>query len=455
MNIRKFELYLLPFLLLIVTLSILISCHDGRSVVDKKQGWQADEGLVDTLSNKNFSVNYFEDSIPLFELPDPLTVLKGSSVTDAETWNKTSRPAILQLFREFVYGIAPIGKPESMTFDVYDLKKDALAGLSTRKQVRINFSGKLEGPFMDILIYLPDNSESPVPLFLGLNFQGNHTINNDPEISITKSWLPNGRVGVVDNRTTEKARGIAASRWPVEEILKHGYGLATIYYGDIDPDFDDGFLNGVHGAFDQKGPRESNAWGSVSAWAWGLSRAMDYLQTDKDIDGTHIAVIGHSRLGKTSLWAGAQDDRFALVVSNCSGCGGAALSRRKYGETVGIINTSFPHWFCRNFKKYNNKEDELPVDQHMLIALMAPRPVYIASADRDLWADPHGEFLSAYYANPVYKLFGKKGIEVKGMPPLDTPVQDGYIGYHVRSGKHDLTLYDWNNYMDFADKHFR
>ncbi len=452
-TIKAISFYFLIVVLL--TTSIEVSSQKNGVKTVQEIGWIAGVGLVDTLSGKNSGSNYNESLIPPYTLPDLLILKNGKNVNTHKTWEKKRKKEILSYFSESVYGYAPVGKPENLSFDIYDFNKSALNGLATRKQVRVNFTGKPDGPFMDILIYLPVNSETPVPLFLGLNFQGNHTINNDPEISITKSWLPNRRVGVVDNRTTEKARGIAASRWPVEEILKRGYGIATIYYGDIDPDFDDDFLNGVHGAFDQKGSRESNAWGSISAWAWGLSRAMDYLQTDQDIDGSHVAVIGHSRLGKTSLWAGAQDDRFALVVSNCSGCGGAALSRRKYGETVEIINTSFPHWFCRNFKKYNNMEDELSVDQHMLIALMAPRPVYIASADRDLWADPRGEFLSGYFANPVYKLYGKKGLEIKDMPPLDSPVQDGYIGYHIRSGKHDLTLYDWNNYMDFADKHFR
>ncbi len=454
MSITKHISYYL-FIIILVTVSIeSFSQKDGAKSIHKNT-WTASIGLTDTLSGKNSEFNYREGSVPSYILPDLLILNNGRNVKKLKTWKKKRKKEILAYFSESVYGYAPVGKPGNLSFDIYDLKKDALKGLATRKQVRVNFTGKPEGSFMDILIYLPNNADLPVPLFLGLNFQGNHTINNDPGISVTKSWLPNGRAGVVDNRTTEKTRGITASRWPVEEILKRGYGLATIYYGDIDPDFDDGFLNGVHGAFDEKGPRESNAWGSVSAWAWGLSRVMDYLQTDRDIDGTHIAVIGHSRLGKTSLWAGAQDERFALVISNCSGCGGAALSRRKYGETVERINTSFPHWFCRNFRKYNNKEDELPFDQHMLIALVAPRPVYIASADRDLWADPRGEFLSGYNANPVYNLFGKKGLEMKGMPALDSPVQDGYIGYHIRSGKHDLTLYDWNNYMDFADKHFR
>ena len=420
------------------------------------RSWKANPELVEELSKQRSETNYYEDKVPKYTLPKSLVFSDGSRVRDAQAWSTRRRPEILEMFRKYVYGRAPIERPDNMSFKVFDLEKEALGGLATRKQVTVNFTGEKDGPEMDILIYLPNSGPKPVPTFVILNFGGNHTIHSDPAIKLSNSWMRPSRDGVVKNRATEKTRGKASSRFNVEKILERRYGLATIYYGDIDPDFHDGFKNGVHPFFDKliDGKRAKDAWGSICAWAWGLSRAMDYFETDNDIDTKRVALLGHSRLGKTALWAGARDERFAFVISNDSGCGGASLSRRAYGETVKRINTSFPHWFCDNFKDYNDKEEDLPVDQHMLIALIAPRLVYVASADRDLWADPKGEFLSCRGANPVYRLLGKRGLGVRRMPGLDQPVQKGSIGYHVRSGGHDLTEYDWQRYMDFADMHF-
>jgi len=410
--------------------------------------------LPSTVGQEKSATNYDEAKVPKYDLPDPLLFADGRPVADARAWTTKRRPEILELFTTQVYGRSPAPRKD-MHFEVTEVDKKALGGKAVRKQVTVYFSADESGPQMDILIYLPAKAKGPTPTFLGLNFRGNHSINADPAIKLSTSWMRSGGSGVVDNRAIEQSRGTSSSRWAVDMILDRGYGLATIYYGDIDPDFHDGFQNGVHPLFYKNGQTKPTArqWGSIAAWAWGLSRAVDYFETDDDIDHERIAVIGHSRLGKTSLWAGAQDERFAIVISNDSGCGGAALSRRRFGETVKRINTSFPHWFCDNFVKYNDNEDALPVDQHMLIALIAPRPFYIASAEQDRWADPRGEFLSGLGADPVYRLLGTDGIGVSKMPELDQPVIST-IGYHIRTGGHDVKEFDWKTYLGFADKHY-
>ena len=391
--------------------------------------------------------NYDEAKVPKYKLPDPLVMVDGTAVKDASVWKKQRRPEILGLFAEQVYGVTPKERIKVRT-EVLEIDKTAHGGLATRKQVRVWFGASAEAPFMDLLIYLPNGVKGRVPAFLGLNFGGNHTVQPDKEIRVTKSW-----VRAKGNVANDSERGTGSSRWPVDMILKRGYAVVTAYYGDIDPDFDDGFTNGVHSLFARSG--RADEWGSLGAWSWGLSRAMDVLEKEKAIDSSRVVLHGHSRLGKATLWAGAQDERFAIVISNDSGEGGAALARRRFGETTERINTSFPHWFAGNFKQYNGKEDAMPVDQHMLIALIAPRPVYVCSALEDAWADPKGEFLGALGADPVYRLLGMSGLLVKEMPAVEKPTIDGTIGYHIRKGKHDVTEYDWTQWMNFADRHFQ
>lgn len=399
--------------------------------------------------------NYDESKVPEFTLPDPLVDASGNAVDTAKAWVNGRRQEVMALFADHVYGRIPETKI-SLTSTLIESDSKAVNGRATRKQIRLDLSRGDRKVSLELLMYLPNlEGRASAGTFVGLNFQGNHTIQNDPRIAVPTSWVRDRNDGSVkQHRATEAGRGIASSRWPVEKIVARGYGLATVYYGDIDPDFDDGFKNGVHQLFPDSadGTPTGNAWGSIATWAWGLSRVVDYLEQDKDVDAGRIILMGHSRLGKTSLWAGAHDERFAVVISNDSGCGGAALNRRRFGETVQRINTSFPHWFCDNFVKYNDNEDELPVDQHMLLSLVAPRPVLVCSAEDDRWADPHGEFLSARFADPVYRLLGTDGIAQTTMPATNEPLLSR-IGYHIRPGKHGVTLQDWQVYMDFAGKH--
>jgi len=400
------------------------------------------------------NVIYDEANVPEYKLPDVLTRFNGGKVKSAKVWYKKQRPEILKKFTEEVYGKVP-GKLEISDVKVWETSNDAINGLAIRKQLSLFFKKNDRSLEVNVLMYLP-KSQRKAPVFLAYNFSGNHTVYSDPNIRLTESWVnDNPSVGIINNRVTEQSRGSDSDSWAVENIIKAGYGLVTVYYGDIDPDRND-FSDGIEPFFYQ--PNQAHPkydeWGSIAAWAWGLSRVMDYLEKDEQVDSQKVAVLGHSRLGKTALWAGANDQRFAMVISNESGCGGAALSMRKFGETVQIINNHFPHWFCGNFKKFNDNEADLPVDQHMLLALIAPRPLYVASAEGDKWADPRGEFLSAKYASAVYQLLGSEGLPVQEMPEVDHPVM-GTIGYHIRSGKHDLTLYDWTQYIKFADKFFK
>jgi hypothetical protein len=403
-------------------------------------------------------INQDEKAVPPYALPDPLVLKDGTRVRDAATWRTKARPELLEVFAREVYGRTPAGRPPGMHWAVTSVDRAALGGKAVRKEVTIWFTAQKEGPKVRLLIYQPPGeagAHAPWPAFIGLNYYGNQCVNADPGITMSTAWMRSSPdFKIVNSRATEGTRGTHASRWNVEEVVARGYATATMYYGDLCEDRNEGLDRDVATLF-KTGSVESragDAWGAIGIWAWGLSRALDYLVSDPEIDGQRVAVHGHSRLGKAALWAGAQDERFAYVISNNSGAGGAALAKRIFGETVERINTSFPFWFAKNYRAYNAREQNLPVDQHQLLALIAPRPVHVASATEDLWADPRGEFLSAKKAEPVYALFGKKGLGVADVPAPEKPALGDAIAYHLRTGKHDITAYDWQRYMDFADQ---
>jgi dienelactone hydrolase len=362
----------------------------------------------------------------LATLPDPLACKDGSQASTAADWVQKRRPEILELFRTHVYGREP--QPLSVSFHA-DEEQGFLGGNATRKKVEITYTGPYGKGVIRLLLFVPNaiGTDKPAPVFLLINNR-----NND---------------------YSDLGQEDQDEFWPAKAIVDRGYAAAVFHVNDVDPDEHDGFRNGVHGIFEEpETPRPADAWGTIAAWAWGASRVMDYLVTDKDLDANRVAVVGHSRGGKTALWAGAVDERFAMMVGNNSGSTGAAISRGKIGESIHHINTSFPHWFTENYKKYNNRENELPVDQHMLLALSAPRLLYVSSATEDAWADPQSEFLALKLAEPVYQLLSEPGLGAQSFPQPEAPIHGEKLGYHLRTGAHDMKEYDWHCFMDFADR---
>jgi len=375
----------------------------------------------------------------------PPPIYSEAEVPDYKLPALGDREKTLQLFADNVYGHSPSAIPR-FRIELTDEDHAALSGLAHRLQLRVTLFSEGVRSYFNLLVYTPAIISNPVPVFLGLNFNGNHTIHADPAIVLPESWCPDDKkMDVVDHRATEAGRGVQATRWPVETILKLGYGLATVYCGDFAPD-DPGHVNEGLLAFYKTAGTPDTRGGAVSAWAWGLSRAMDILTALPDVDAGAVAVTGHSRLGKAALWAGVCDERFAMIISNESGCTGAALARRRIGERLVHINDHFPHWFAKRYHTFDEREQDLPIDQHQLLALVAPRALYVSSAVEDLWADPRGEYLALVAAAPAWNL----RLPV-GSPPADDPLLIGNLGYHIRSGPHDITPYDWLQQLVFAE----
>jgi hypothetical protein len=393
--------------------------------VARQGGWRANPDVVARLAAQRPQINYDEARVPPYRIADPLIADGNIRVTTPAEW-RARRQALLQAFREHVYGRSP-GEPEGSRFDVLEHNPAAMDGAATLTRVAIVSTYRGRTHRFELVYFLPRTPLGRRPVFLLIN---NRALSN-----------------------TDPTRKERSGFWPAEEIVARGYGIAALQYGELAPDDKDRFREGVIALFDGSatGDRSPDASGAISAWAWGASRAMDYFVTAEGVDATRIAVVGHSRGGKAALWAGAQDERFALTISNESGEGGASLSRRHFGETLAELTRAFPHWFNTRYPEFAGREADLPVDQHLLLSLAAPRALYVASADEDLWADPRGEFEALAASSPVFQLFGDPSLAADAMPALDTPLVVGRRGYHVRRGGHNLTPYDWARFADFAD----
>jgi hypothetical protein len=383
------------------------------------------------------------------EMPDPLVMLNGRRVTTREQWFNQRRPELKALFQYYMYG-SPPDAPDKIDLKLAHEDRAAFGGKAKLREFTLSF-GPAGTPPIHLLLVVPNGRTMAVPLFVGMNFCGNHALVNDPGVGIPTMWMYDKYPGVTDHRATAEGRGKQADVWAIEQSIDRGYAVATFYCGDVDPDRPDvreGIQPHIHKV---TGPHD---WGTIAAWAWGLSRVVDVLDRFPEIDRARIAVVGHSRLGKAALLAGAFDERFALIIPLQAGCGGTAPSRGKVGESVKQINDHFPHWFAGAFKEFNDQPDKLPFDQNCLVALAAPRPVLFANAVQDQWANPAGQFEVLRAAEPVYRLLGAGGLDAEKMPEPGK-LMASRLGYFIRPGVHSMTKGDWKVFLDYADKQMR
>lgn len=399
-------------------------------------------------------VNYDESKVGDYKvgLPDPLTLQNGKKVTTVKEWEKKRRPEIVKIFEENQFGKWPARKPKLR----YDITEDmGFEGTARRKQLTVYFSEDKEGPRVDVLIYLPKDANGPVPLLFNLSFMQNNINVSDPGVKEGRRWDAKTRTMVPVKSMGGGMRGFGMDA-TIKKYLKEGFGFATLCYTDIEPDFLNGATLGVRGLYLKDGATEPAAdeWGAISAWAWGVSNIMDYFEKDKDIDAKRIALTGCSRLGKTTMWTGAREQRIAVVMASCSGEGGAAMSRRVYGETVAHLTekTRYPYQFAANYGKYGNDLTNMPMDAHMLVALIAPRPLLLQTGNTDNWSDPKGEFISAVEAAPVYELYGKSTLGTDVMPDADQPIYTT-LGYVMHDGGHGVIPQDWDYYLEFMKRY--
>ncbi len=395
------------------------------------------QGLAREAKEYDKNVNYDEARLPAYDLPPLLVSSEGKRIATPEEWHNIRRPQIMSLFGNLVYGTVPQpASPLEVTFDVVKLDEEFLKGAGTRKDVRIRFENDKGSAEMLVLVFVPNDPDKPVPAFMKHSF--NNTHGHDFDAHPTRA-------------------GHFRNGWPIGDFFERGFGFVAVYQQDLVGHNEVEFLKSIHRLFYPEGQSfpKASEWGVLSAVAWGASRALDYLETDEDIDASRVAIMGHSKMGKATLWTAAQDQRFALAISAQSGCAGAALWRRKSGETLEKMVTRFPYWLCRNAWKFVNNEDDLPVDQHMLLACIAPRPVYVHSGVQDTWADPRGEYLSAYHASEVYRLLGKKGLDSEASPPVGKAIIKSDVGYHNRKGGHSIDPFDWAKFLEFAEYHLK